>query len=156
MIWPTGVHLDYHADLVQRHRWVVEELTARELGEMEGIVRHLGHVPMVVTSAGCVTVRNAGYRDDARQSGAGSGGSEASPAARIPSIAQYSSRSEVSPLTPTAPMARPSRSRMSTPPGTGMNCPREAVATALWNAGRFSSRSRMVREGMPMPRAPSA
>src|SRR6266481_2292124 len=61
-------------------------------------------------------------------------------------MAQNSSRSDVSPLMPTAPMARPSRSRMRTPPGTGMNCPCEAVATALWNAGRFCSRSRIDRK----------
>lgn len=48
-----------------------------------------------------------------------------------PLIAQYSSRSDVSPEMPIAPMVKPSASSISTPPGTGIVRPSDAVASVV-------------------------
>ena len=94
--------------------------------------------------------------EESRQPGAGSAGSDPSPALAMAAMAQYSSLSEVSPLMPTAPMVTPCVSRTSTPPGTGISRPSEAVASAFWKVGRPDSRSRINRLDMPMPSAPQA
>jgi hypothetical protein len=43
---------------------------------------------------------------------------------------------------------------MSTPPGTGMNCPSDAVATALWNAGGSAADRGSYAMGSHAERAP--
>src|SRR5215467_1892054 len=125
----------------------VEELTTCELREMNGIARHVAH-----RTDGGQGSRHAsrwsGHELEGRRPPVGSGLGRIGGEPRRPdsldgavlvavgSIAAHSHR----------PDGAPPRSRMSTPPGTGMNCPRDAVATALWNTGRFSNRSRMARE----------